>query len=803
MNMIQLLKSIIFTVFFIVGLSSLIAQSNEPSIKGKIIDEANSPVPFANIVLYNSLDSSLVKGTTSDIDGLFTLAAKPGNYYLIVSFLSFQSKTISPVNFKDTNLDLGKILLRPKSQELEEVEITGQKNQMEFKLDKRIFNIEKDLANAGANAAEILNNIPSVEVDIEGNISLRGSGNVRVLIDGKPSTITGSSTADVLRQFQGSMIERVEVVTNPSARYDAEGEVGIINIVLKKEQQKGLNGSIELVGGYPDNHRLSYNLNYRTKKFNIFNSYGVSYRNSPGSGSNYQRFANPDTSYLYTSKTDRLRGGLAHNVRFGSDIFLNDKNTITLTGFYSYSDEENNTTLNYRDLFDSGELLREVERIDNEDEYGTNIETSINYTKEYDKKDKKLTADIQYSERDDLEKSSISEVDYSTADRLLQDVRNVEANQNILIQSDFVDPVGKDGLFETGFRNTLRTVNNNFRVGESLNNSEFTIIPEFNNEFVYTENVYAAYLMFGNKFKQFSYQLGVRSEYSDISTELKLTDEKNSWEYLDFFPSAFLTYEMTKTTSFQASYSRRINRPNYRYLMPFRTFSDNRNLWAGNADLQPEYTDSYEIGYLKYFKKGSLFSSLYYRHRTNVISRITTANSEGFTVRLPVNLATEENIGLEVNGNYRFTDKISINGNLNFYRAMTFGSYEGENLDNDVFTWSGRSILKMEVLPKLELQSTFNYRAPQNTAQGRMLSLYSLDLSLGKDVMKGKGTLVASVRDVFNTRRRRSIIETEYLFSESDFQWRARQFLLSFTYRINQKKNRDNSKSREDMNDDF
>tara|TARA_R110002096_G_scaffold427737_1_gene638694 strand:+ start:4850 stop:7255 length:2406 start_codon:yes stop_codon:yes gene_type:complete len=801
--MIQLLKSIIFTVFFIVGLSSLIAQSNEPSIKGKIIDEANSPVPFANIVLYNSLDSSLVKGTTSDIDGLFTLAAKPGNYYLIVSFLSFQSKTISPVNFKDTNLDLGKILLRPKSQELEEVEITGQKNQMEFKLDKRIFNIEKDLANAGANAAEILNNIPSVEVDIEGNISLRGSGNVRVLIDGKPSTITGSSTADVLRQFQGSMIERVEVVTNPSARYDAEGEVGIINIVLKKEQQKGLNGSIELVGGYPDNHRLSYNLNYRTKKFNIFNSYGVSYRNSPGSGSNYQRFANPDTSYLYTSKTDRLRGGLAHNVRFGSDIFLNDKNTITLTGFYSYSDEENNTTLNYRDLFDSGELLREVERIDNEDEYGTNIETSINYTKEYDKKDKKLTADIQYSERDDLEKSSISEVDYSTADRLLQDVRNVEANQNILIQSDFVDPVGKDGLFETGFRNTLRTVNNNFRVGESLNNSEFTIIPEFNNEFVYTENVYAAYLMFGNKFKQFSYQLGVRSEYSDISTELKLTDEKNSWEYLDFFPSAFLTYEMTKTTSFQASYSRRINRPNYRYLMPFRTFSDNRNLWAGNADLQPEYTDSYEIGYLKYFKKGSLFSSLYYRHRTNVISRITTANSEGFTVRLPVNLATEENIGLEVNGNYRFTDKISINGNLNFYRAMTFGSYEGENLDNDVFTWSGRSILKMEVLPKLELQSTFNYRAPQNTAQGRMLSLYSLDLSLGKDVMKGKGTLVASVRDVFNTRRRRSIIETEYLFSESDFQWRARQFLLSFTYRINQKKNRDNSKSREDMNDDF
>ena len=316
-------------VISILLFSQLIAQNRPearkgrpdfPKIRAKVINANKEAVPFANIALYKSSDSTLLKGTATDQNGDFEIAVRPGEYYLKVSFLSYKTATRGGLRVGREGLTLDPIVLQSNTELLDEVEVTAERSQMELKLDKRVFNIEKDLANAGSNAAEILDNIPSVQVDVEGNISLRGSENVRVLIDGKPSTITGSSTADVLRQFQGSMIEQVEVITNPSARYDAEGEVGIINIVLKKEKKKGLNGGIEVVAGYPDNYRTSFNLNYRTQKVNLFTSYGISYRDSPGQGNNFQTFNNPDTSYIYESKSERQRASLSNNLRLGTEL---------------------------------------------------------------------------------------------------------------------------------------------------------------------------------------------------------------------------------------------------------------------------------------------------------------------------------------------------------------------------------------------------------------------------------------------------------------------------------------------------
>ena len=780
------------------------SQSSQlPTISGKVVDESNKAVAFANVALYQSNDSSLVKGEVTDIDGNFTLQVSPSNYYIKITFLSYQAKVKGNLRLTTESIELGAIQLSASTQNLDEVEVTAERSQMELKLDKRVFNIEKDLSNAGANAAEILDNIPSVQVDVEGNISLRGSQNVRVLIDGKMSSITGTSTADVLRQFSGNMIEKVEVITNPSARYDAEGEVGIINIVLKKEERRGINGSVEAVAGYPDNYRASFNLNYRTEKLNLFTSYGANYRRSPGGGNSYQTFNGPDTAYIYESESDRERGGFSNNIRLGSDWFINEKNTITVAGIYQFSDEKNTTELTYRDLFASGELYREVIRTDVEKEDGKTLESSINYTKTFDREDQKFTIDLQWSERDDLEKSDITEENFLTDNTLFQQSRNVEANKTYLMQSDYLLPIGEDGMFETGVRTTLRTVENDYKVEQLDSNNEFQVLGDFNNNFIYQENIYAAYAMFGNKINQFSYQAGLRAEYSNIGTELKIGGETNSYEYLNFFPSAHLTYELDNKDNFQLSYSRRINRPRFRYLLPFSNFSDARNFYAGNPELQPEYSDSYELGYLKYFEKGSLYSSLYYRHRTGVIDRITITDSLGFATRFPVNLATENNFGFEVNGSYKFNKKISMNANANFYRSISKGSYEGQELNNDVFTWNGRMVGKAEILPKLDFQASFNYRAPQQTNQGRQKSLYSLDLSLAKDVLKGKGTVVASVRDVFNSRKRRSIIDTETLYSESEFQWRARQFLVTFSYRINQKKKRGNSDRLEGDGDDF
>jgi len=780
---------LIFLLFFL-GAPQLKSQSiDKHKLSSVVVDENGNAVPFANVIVFDQQDSSLVKGGATNMDGKFSFQLENGTYYLQISFLSYQSKQMSGLEIEGRDLALEPISLKPNTKILEEVEVVAERSQMELKLDKRVFNVDKNLANAGANAAEILDNLPSVQVDVEGNVSLRGSQNVRVLIDGKPSSITGSSTSDVLRQFQGNMIERVEVITNPSARYDAEGEVGIINIILKKEKQKGLNGSVEAVAGYPDNYRASFNLNYRSKKTNFFTSYGGAYRRSPGGGESFQRFENADTSYLFRSENERERGGLSQNFRLGADYFIDDKNTITVAGLYRYSDELNLSTYEYRDLFSNNELYRLVVREDEEEETGQNLEGSINYTRTYDDEDKKLTFDFQWSESDDLEESDIEETSTLSDEILEQQTSNLEANRTILIQSDFIQPVRENGLFETGFRTTLRTIQNEYFVKQRLSPSDpFEILGDFNNDFLYTENIYAAYLMFGNEVDRFSYQLGLRGELSDIATELRLTDEGNSWEYFNLFPSAHFTYQLENGDDFQLSYSRRINRPRYRLLMPFQTFSDARNLWGGNPNLQPEFTDSYELGYLKYFSKGSLFSSVYYRYRTGVIERITVADDQGFLRRFPVNLSTENNFGFEFNGSYDFSEKFNMNASMNIFRAITEGAFEDQVLENDVVTMSTRLIAMMEIMPKTNLQFNARYEAPQSTTQGRRKSLYTFDLSLSKEVMQGKGTLVASVRDLLNSRVRRSVVETEEIFTETEFQWRARQFLLSFTYRINEKK---------------
>lgn len=780
------------------------ASGTKTTVTGSLINESASSIPFANVAVYIMRDTSLAGGTASDENGKFSIELRPGKYMFKFSFLSFETLTKSNISVETTDLNLGNITLISASKQLDEVEIITDRSQMELKLDKRVFNIEQDLANAGSNAAEILDNIPSVQVDVEGNISLRGSENVRVLINGKPSTITGTSTADVLRQFQGSMIERIEVITNPSARYDAEGEVGIINIVLKKNRQKGTNGGFEVVAGIPDNYRLAFNLNYRTKKLNLFTSYGVSYRDAPGESSRYQELKEDgELVSILDQESKRQRASLGQNVRLGTDIFLNKYNTITVSGIYSYSDEENISDISRLDYDGSRNLSKESRRVDTEDEAGQNLEASFNYTKTFKQKDRKWSTDFQWSESDDLEESDIDDTNETNGDLINQQTSNLEANRTILIQSDYVMPLKNDRTIEGGVRTTLRTIENEFLVEQNLNGGEYSILERFNNDFEYVENIYAGYIQFGNEIDKFSYQLGLRGEISDISSELKKTDDKFDQNYFNLFPSAFLTYKVEKSKQIQLSYSRRINRPRYRELLPFSTFSDDRNFRQGNKNLLPEYTDSYELGYLRYFEKGSIFSSIYYRYRTNVIERVIQADSDTTTITLPINLSTENNIGLEFNGSYRFSKKVSLNANINIYRAIREGEFEGQVLDNDVLTMNGRANLKAEVIKGVDMQANFRYRAPQQTTQGRSLSVYSLDLSAGKDILEGKGTLVASVRDVFNSRRRRSITDTETIYNETDFQWRARQFLLTFSYRINQKKQRGGRDGNSDGGDDF
>lgn len=767
-------------------------------IKGVLQDGKGEPVVFAAVALFKATDSALVKSTTSDENGRFQLDAVKGKYYLQATFLSFEPKTVDAFQYNGANLDLGIIKMKGGAKDLDEFTVKSEKMQMEMKLDKRVFNINSDLNNAGANAAEVLDNIPSVGVDVEGNVSLRGSENVRILIDGKPSGLIGLSSADALRQLQGDLIERIEVITNPSARYDAEGEVGIINIVLKKEKREGVNGGITATVGYPDNYGLSANITVRRKNFSVFSSYGIRYRYNPGYGLLYQEFTYPDTSWTYTKDEVHRRGGLSHNARLGTDLYLSDKSVLTISGLFKDSDGENDWDFVFTDFDLNGNQTQVVNRTELENEAEFTYEVDMDYRKTFKKKDQLLTITSRYTRTGEDELSDLTQAsDDPSIIPITQRTTINDDEERFLFQADYVHPVGEDGKFETGIKFRFRDVTTLYGLQDLVSDS-WVENENFTDELKFSSDVYAAYMMYGNKIKDFSYQLGLRYEESDLRTELVKSNQLYNRKFPGFFPSAHLSYEYKKEKYVQISYSRRISRPRYWWLMPFYGFGDNRNLFAGNPNLDPEFTHSSEVGLLNKLKNGSVLGSVYYRYTVGHTERILISDSVGFTTRIPVNLGTEEAYGVELSGSYEPKNWWTMNGNINYYRAITDGSYQGIQYGADTWAYSGKFTTKFKMKRKFSLQTSIDYRSPRISPQGKVLARYNWDASAALDILKGNGTLTFNARDMLNTRLRRSVSRGENFYADSEFQWRSRQFTLTFNYRINQKKKRDGERGFDD-----
>jgi len=730
--------------------------------KGQVIDaETGEALEYATISVFSMRDSSLIAGNITDEKGLFSFEGRNGRFWMTIEYLGYATKKIEGIRVS------------------------------------RDVAIHKDLANAGTNASDLLDNIPSVQVSVEGQVSLRGSENVRILIDGKPSGLIGVSGTNGLRNIQANMIERVEIITNPSAKFEAEGTAGIINIVLKKDRKKGLNGSFDLTAGVPTNYGISFGLNYRQDKLNFFTNVGLSKRENPGVSSQNQEFYVGDTTFLSQQASDRLRGGVSGSFRFGADYYLSDMDILTAAATLRLSDDANRAETSYRDYintldnFISGEV-----RIDEETEDELKQEYSLSYEKKYANKKQKLTADVRYqsnleAEGSDLTNTFINEsgTSLSSIPYLIQRSNNEELEERLIFQLDYEQPVGEEGKFEVGARSGFRTILNDYLVEDDVN-GEWVALANFSNNFEYKEDVHAAYATFGNKKGKFSYQAGLRAEYYDINTELKQTQEVNNIDSINVFPSAFLGYELPGGSQIQASYSRRIRRPRFRDLNPFFTFSDNRNFFSGNPNLQPEFTNSYELSHVKYWEKGSLSSAIYYRHTDNKIQRIIRFNDDGTTIRRPENLAIEDAYGIEFTAAYAPFKWWRLNGDFNFFRGITTGGELYPNLNADTYTWFTRGTSRWTIKKDIDVQLRFNYRAPRETTQGLTKSLYSFDLAANKDVLKGKGTLTLSVRDILNSRRRRYISEGPNFMTEGDFQWRSRVATLTFSYRLNQKKRR-------------
>lgn len=772
---------------------------------GLIVDGGTaSPLGFAAVSVFNKQDSSLVGGALTDENGRFNFSGKGNQLFAKIEFLGYETLIIDPVPvenkvFKISKyvLDLGTLKLYAGGILIEEVEIQAERSETQFSLDKRVFNVGKDLANRGGTAEDILDNVPSVTVDVDGQVSLRGSSGVRILIDGKPSNFASGDDAGTLRQIPADLIEKVEVITNPSARYEAEGMAGIINIVLKKEKRIGFNGAFNGTISQPLAGGVGASLNYRKNKLNWFATYNLNYRSSIGGGTLYQEVYTNDT--LITDQTrNSFRTGLSNSIRFGVDYFFTEKESFTNSFRYSTTSEYNTGDLSYVDYetsFDPENLIGTTFRGDEKYEADSGIQYRSNYRKEFSNRDHFLNISAQYE--NDLEEGNADYTSHFQApqgpkiDQNNQRSSNDELRSDWLFQADYNHPFSKDHKYELGVRASWRDISNEYEVSEETADDAWDVLEEFSDHFDYNEDIYAAYAQYGNKFGPISFQLGVRSEYAHVRTALITLDYNNTREKLDFFPSAFLNYEISEGNALQTSYSRRIRRPRFWDLNPFWSFTDNRNIFAGNPKIASEYTDSYEINYLRIWEEATLSTGLYYRYTTDPISRIREVDTLGTNYLRPQNLVSRKDMGLESTLSYSALKWLRLDGSVNVFRAIEDGTNIGAGLQSDSYTMSGRLTSRITAIYGTDFQIRGNYRAPRQTAQGRNKAMGSIDLGISRDFLKSKNlSLTLSVRDILNSRRRNYIQEGDYFFTEGSYFWRGRSIRLSASYRINQQKRR-------------
>jgi len=786
------------SILFFLTLFALPTWSQNAAVKGKLTESATAaPLAYASVRLYQMPEKKLAGGALTDEKGQFTVALPLGVFAAEIEFIGFE--TIKTPEFSLTKEhpqhDLGTLRLAASATTLDEVEVTAEKSSMVLALDKKIFNVGKDLSNAGGSATDILTNIPSVTVDPEGTVKLRGSDNVRILIDGKPSGLVSFKGSSGLQQLQASMIDRVEIITNPSARYEAEGSAGIINIILKKDQKQGFNGSVEVIAGQPANYGAAANLNYRHRKINFFINYCFSYRVTPGGGALFQERTNGDTTFLLQQTIENEMTGLNNNIRGGLDYFFTENNILTASYLWRRSDARRLSDIRYEDfLYNLSTPIGYTLRQQDETEDEPNSEYSIVYKRKFGSEGHELTAEakyLNYWERSDQsfpQQTFFPDGTEDVSKNIFQKSLNDEYENQYLLQVDYVRPLGKDGKFETGLRSSFRDMVNDYIVTEKNADGTFATVQGLDNYFIYKENINGAYLIYGNKRNKFSWQGGLRAEHTDVNTVLRETNVENPRNYFNFFPSLHLTYELPKNNAIQWSYSRRVRRPVYNDLSPFVTFTDSRNFWSGNPDLNPEFSDVVELGHIRHFDKGSFSSSIYFRHTKDKIDRIRQVDNAGNATTRPENLLRENAFGVEFTTGYSPEKWWKLDMNFNFFHADIDGSNIQTSYKTETYSWFARVTSKFILLKNFDFQIRGNYEAPQKTAQGSRKSLYFVDLAASKDILRNKGTLTLNVSDLFNTRKMRSITEGDNFRNESTFQWRRRQVNLTFNYRINQGK---------------
>ena len=772
-------KNTICILFILITNSYAMAQENNIKIVGSLIEEETSQrIPYATIVIKDKNTKDIITGTTTDENGNFSISISNPNFFIEISFMGFETKTLTEFTVTNRKVNLGTIKLAANNQVLDDVVITGEVSKTVFKLDKRVFNVGKDISSTGASALEVLNNVPSVNVSIEGDISLRGSSGVQILINGKPSVLADQSS-NALGTITADMIESIEVITNPSAKYEASGTAGILNIILKKEEKRGWNGSISANTGIPDNHSLGLSINRRTENFNLFAQLGAGYRSLPRKSENINQ--NLTNNEVVFSDGKEFRNETFFNMTLGTDYHINNLNVLTLSGNFAYEIEDQPSNYNFQ-FFDENKILisswlrKEITEATN-----PKYQYELNYKKQFEN-DEDHTLLFSALGRFFGKKQ---ESQFTNTTILGTDINSDQQTETEFQQADYtfkvdyVNPLSEVYTVETGAQYVINDVGNDFEV-RNLVDETYVVNEDLTNSFEWNQKVLGLYATAAYKEEKWGIKVGFRLEQTNVNTLLANTNQSNELDYTNFFPTLHTSYKISDDVSFQAGYSKRIFRPRLWDLNPFFNIRNNFNIRVGNPDLQPEFTDSYELTSIYKIGKTSLSSSLYHRYTTDVVERVSTFE-DNVTFTTPENIGANSSIGFETNGKYSPNKWLTLTCDFNFNYFDRVGTFEDQVFDFKGNQWSTRLGSKIKLPANIDVELTGNYRSEFETVQGKQTEFAFMDLGVRKKIFKGKAIVNLGVRDLFASRIQERFVN-QPTFETYSFGQRGRFFTFGISY---------------------
>ncbi|MDY0026368.1 MAG: TonB-dependent receptor [Lentimicrobium sp.] len=761
-------------------------------LTGRLVDEATKhAVEYGSVALFRQKDSVLTGGTISNAKGQFTIDnIAPGRYFIRVQFMGFEDMVVKGIMItpKTPSVDLGELALKASATAISGVEVTAEREMMINNLDKKIINVDKTIAAIGGSAVDVMQTIPSVTVDVDGNLSLRGSQNITILVDGKPSGLAELSSGDLLQQIPASSIQSIEIVTNPSVRYDPEGTSGIINIVLKKRSLQGLNGQVSLTGGTNGSYNTSLNLNYRKDRINVFAGYDNRVGTFKGRGTSLRTTNVEDFTSELNQKDVYEFSRNMHNLNTGIDYKLNDLNTLTFNFQLRDMNFDNDGTTTSLTTTETSDTMRYFNRTSNSARHINSLNYTLSYKREFTTKGKELTADFMVIDNNmqgdqDINQNEIRAPEFPL---IRQSSKSRNSNFMYMAQANFVYPRENGSRIETGFKSTIKNLSMRNELAEySSTTDNWVINPQANNDFDYFEQIHAAYGIYSASLKKFKYQLGLRAEQLISDSDLLKGEDSFDLSYLSWFPSVHIAFEQSEKQQWALSYSRRISRPHNRQLNPYVDYSDSLNIRYGNPKLKPEFINSFELGWSTFVGKNSLNASLFFRHTEGLIERVTTLGDAGVTYTTYENLNNGYSYGIELIGNREFAKWFKANLNLSYFQNVFEGSDEFNIARTESWQWTSKLNMNFNVAKSLMLSAAVYYNSPRTFAQEKRDAMYWADISARYDFMKGKASLSLRISDIFDTRifKRESWGEGFRIVSENIRE--SRVGYIGFSYRIN------------------